>query len=373
MAVVFGAVLFWKADTKRSFRTGGAGPTEAKAGDAITLEAMLEPAQAVAERPIEWSKALFQQQIDDAFRKNDPCAVMELMEKNTAAPPNEFWAAGMEVLLQQVRGKNALLEEVVASPDSPIYGRPKENATRTEIRFMNALLLSDQVKTFAEDPTESHRKSYRNLESAVTLFRELMHDDPENGAYAFFLGHALRASGAKKEEMESAFYQAAKAPRFETYYQNIFNSLQTLAYENVAMFTWTYSFLHLVPAPDFSPAVRALKSWAQDSDPARWTAHRLAKRMMDLGSKYKTQSPGYLYSRNEYVLGQNLKINMESKGPMDWEEFTKKMREAQEFISETPSAVSEAEVHLYMDQIEGKRDCRLDNWKALYAAYKAKG
>jgi hypothetical protein len=182
----------------------------------------------------------------------------------------------------------------------------------------------------------------------------------------------MRLSGGKKEEIRSAFNEAAKAPRFDPFYQSLFDSLLSSTYSNVAEFAWVRSFLEVGPVPDFEIGTKYLKYWAHNEEPGKWISLKLAKHLVDLGTKYKAHSPGYQFSRNEYLLGQNLKYTVEGWMEKSWEDYMNKMRQAQEFISERPKPVEEAEVSLFRERIASKPACGPDSWKSLFVAYKAK-
>lgn len=319
-----------------------------------------------------WSRADFQARLEEAFQKNDPCAVLDLLRNTKDASPREYWSSGMAVLLSQASERSPLLEEVLANPESPLYGVPIDDSKRPETRFLNALLYSGQLRGIDETSESSRRAGPRNFDKSIEIFKELATEDPENGAYSFFLGSALRQSGASKEDVRAAFVQASKVSRFDPFYQGMFDSLQKVAYANAATFTWVYSFLEAMPMPDYEHGIRYLKYWAHSEEPGKWTAHRLAKRLADLGAAYKSRSPGYQFSRSEYMLGQNLKFTVEGRMEKSWEEYMNRMREAQNFISETPRPVVDAEISLYSERIAEKRSCGPDAWKMLYAAYKSK-
>ncbi len=339
------------------------------------MQAALEPLQAthVNTAPeASWSKTEFQTKLEEAFQKNEPCAVLELLRNTMDAAPREFWSAGMAVLLGHSRENSPLLEELLARPDSPFYGTPKDNSPRLETSFFNALVYSGQLRGLGEGDDSPRRHGNRNLEKSIEIFRELAQKDPENGVFSFFLSSALRQNGAKKEEVRAALSQAAKASHFDPFYQSIFDNLQTLAFVNAATFAWVHAFLDSMPMPDYELGIRYLKYWAHSEEPGKWIASKLAKRMVELGSKYKKQSPGYQFSRSEYLLGQNLKFTVEGRMEKSWEEYMNLMREAQEFISESPRPVIDAEISLYRERIESKRGCGPDVWKTLYTAYRAK-
>jgi hypothetical protein len=141
----------------------------------------------------------------------------------------------------------------------------------------------------------------------------------------------------------------------------------------VATFTLAYLFLEAPPVPDYGFGIRSLKWWAHTEENGKWTSQRLAKRLIELGAAYKAKSPGYLYSHSEYIIGHNLRYTVDGRMESNWKDYSQRMKEAEDFISEKPHAVGEAEVSLYRDKIDSKKSCGPDAWKALYAAYRAKG
>jgi hypothetical protein len=317
----------------------------------------------------DWSKADFQAKLEESFQKNDPCAVLDLLHRATNVAPSEFWSSGMAVLLNQ--SKNEALLELLTKPNSPLYGQTFEDPKTPEARFFNALSNSGQLHAIDVDE-EAHRHGPRNLEKAIETFKALAQENPENGAYSFFLAGALRQNGANKEEVHAAFSAAAKASHFDPFFQHLFDELTTVAYSNAAAFTWVYSFLESGPAPDYEIGTRYLKFWAHSEEPGKWVAHKIAKHLVDIGTSYKTNSPGYQFSRNEYLLGQNLKYTVDGTMEKSWEEYSNKMKTAQNFISEIPKPVKDSEINLYRERIEAKPNCGPDAWKSLFAAYKAK-
>lgn len=370
MALVFGAALLWKSDKRRAFNQ----PVRAEAKVGVNpqeeVERALRPLRTAPEVAV-WSKEEFQGLLNDAFQRNDPCAVVALASEDAPVAPQKMLVAGMEVLMRQQRDRPELLEELFTREDSPLLGNVQEESRRKETRFFNALVQSGQLVNSAGEDEE--RVSFKDTEKAIATFRELMAEEPDNGAYQFFLAQALRQSGEKKEEMERAYANAAEAKRFDTFYQGIYNNLQELAYENLATFAWVYTYLHRAPAPDFGAAQRNLRGWAMRSDTGKWIANRLAKRMIDTGARYKASSPGYLYSQTEYVMGHNLRYTVEGRWEKNWEETAEKMREVRAFIGETPEAVVNAELELYQGVLEGtKADCNWATWQNLFDAYRAK-
>jgi len=370
---VCGTALAWKS-TDRRFRPYSASDSGGQKEESEAMQAALQPllqSRAGAKVVASWSRNEFQTRLSDAFHKNDPCAVTELLRHTEDAAPQEFWSAGMVVLLGQGE-RSPILEELLGSPASPFYGQPQEEAKFKETRFFNALLYSGQLMGLEEGDEQPKRAGSRNLERSLEILKELVLEDADNGAYSFFLAMTLRQAGAKKEEVRAALSQAARANKFDAFYQTLFDQLLSIGYSNAATFTWVYSFLELMPAPNYDQGIRYLKYWASSEEPGKWIAHRIAKRMIDVGSKYKSQSPGYQFSRNEYMLGQNLKLTVEGLQEKSWRDYTLKMQEAQAFISEAPQPVVDAEVSIFGERISGKPSCGPEAWKSLFEANKAK-
>jgi hypothetical protein len=373
LLLVCGTALAWKSSDRR-FRHYVSGEDTARPKEeGEVLQNLLHPVQGRTQAnnaDLTWSKADFQARLEDAFQKNDPCSVQELLRNTKDAAPRDFWSAGMAVLLSS--SKQPVLEELLASPESPLYGQPNENGKSAEARFFNALAYSGQLRIVEEGEDSPRHKGPRNFDKAIEILKTLQQEDPENGVYPYFLAGALRQSGSNKEAVHAALSQAGKAAHFTPFYQKLYDELQMAAYSNVAAFAWVHSFLDTAPTPDYEIVTRYLKYWAHNEEPGKWTALRLAKHLVELGSSYKSHSPGYQYSRSEYLLGQNLKYTAEGRMEKSWEDYTNKMREAQDFISESPKPVLDSESNLYRERIEAKPSCGPDAWKSLYAAYKAK-
>jgi hypothetical protein len=375
LLLVCGTALAWKS-TDRRFRhysgsSDGAGQKEE--GDA--MQAALQPllhSRGNSKAVASWSKGDFQAKLEEAFHKNDPCAVTELLHGTQDAAPRDFWSAGMAVLLGQASERNALLEELLASPDSPFYGHAAENSKTKETRFFNALLFSGQLEGLDASEDQPRRVGPRNLERSIELLKELATEDADNGAYSYFLAMALRQSGAKKEEVRAAMSQAARVAKFDVFYQSIFDELQKVGYTNAATFTFVHTFLENMPAPDYEQGTRYLRYWAQTEEPGKWIAHKIAKRLIDMGSKFKSYSPGYQYSHKEYMLGQSLKLQVEGLQEKSWKDYIEKVQEGQAFISEAPRPVLDAEISLYGERISGKPSCGPEAWKALFVASRSK-
>jgi hypothetical protein len=320
----------------------------------------------------EWTIENFQSRLEDAFRRADPCMVMNLAMEAAPVPPATKWAAGMSIFFRWVDDSNPVLRELYATSQSPIYGGINTNSKTKEALLFQALLNSNQWNFDREG--EQNRVSFKEVDEAVNQLKALAQEDPENGVYSFFLGQALRLMGAKKEEVESAYIQSSKATKFDPFYHRLNDELLKLSYVNMATFVWVYSFLHRSPEPDFSFAVRNLKNWASDSEPGKWIASKLAKRLTELGAKYKTESTGYLISQQEYLLGFGLKYAIDSRVSEDREELVKRMKEAKDFISEIPSNVGAAEAELFMGRIQSEQNdaCNWSSWQSLYESYQAK-
>src|SRR5690606_36346277 len=141
-------------------------------------------------------------------------------------------AAGMEVLLERQSQEDPLLQELFATSESPLMGKPNEESRRPETRFFNALLFSNQLEGYQESRDNPHANPFRNMEKAITTFQELASEDEENGAPNFFLAQALRYTGAKKEESENAFQQSSKASRFDPHYQKLYDRLLEISFGN---------------------------------------------------------------------------------------------------------------------------------------------
>lgn len=368
MVVIFAVAIVWKAERRRPLEALSQS-SKKKAGsqeENIIPLPITQPFRTPLEEG--WSRDKFQAELEEAFANEDPCAVKALLAQISDAPPAQFWAAGMAALLGRQRNRNAMLEELFAYEDSPIYGKPSENSRNPETRFFNALLFAGMINPVGDVNAKTER--YRNYEKAINELRELAQQDPENGAYSYYLAESLKRSGAKKEEVQAAFIQAGKAPRFNTYYQAAYDALLTTAYDNAAAFTWVYSFLPLAASPEFN--TRSLKNWASDNETGKWIAQKIAKKFADIGTDYKQKSPGYFYSHVEYLVGQNLKYTLSGLVEKDREEFFKKMKEAQEFISEQPQGVTSAEATIYMSMIDDHPSCSTESWKSLFEAYRQK-
>jgi hypothetical protein len=372
MALVFGAALLWKSDRKRPSLSP---PKLAEKGEdpQESLNRSLRPL-GMGTVQEEWSKKVFQARLEDAFDRNDPCSVLLLQQESAPVSPEERWAAGMEVLLHRQRNPSPLLEELFASADSPLMGKPQENSRRKETLFFNALLYANQLEGYNETSDHPHRNPYRNTEKAIDTLRQLAQQDPDNGAYNFFLAQVLRYAGTAKDEVQGTYAAASKAPQFDTFYQSIYDSLLQISYENLATFSWVYLYLHHAPTPNFNAGIHYLKNWAHDADPGRWAANRIVRKFIALGEHYKTESPGYLYSQSEYLLGYALRYTLDGRYDNNREDYLKRMKDAKDFISETPPSVGLAETDLYMDYFHSKekRDCRWAAWQSLFDAYRAK-
>lgn len=370
MVFVFGAALLWKSDKRRAFSQPPRQEAKIGVNPQEEVDRALRPLRTAPEVAA-WSKDDFQGRLGDAFQRNDPCAVMSLFSEEAAVAPQKFLTAGMEVLLRQQRGRHELMEDLFTREDSPLFGVPQEASRRKETRFLNALVQSNQLSGYGEE--ENAKNPHRDTEKAIATFRELMAEEPDNGAYQFFLAQAMRQGGEKKTEVERAYANAAEARRFDSFYQGIYDQLQNLAYDNLATFAWVYSYMHRAPVPDFNSASRNLRNWASANDTGKWIAGRLAKRLVSVGEHYKATSPGYLYSQMEYLLGQNLKYTVEGRWERKWEETAEKMRENRAFIAETPEGVTNAELELYQGVLEGTQsECNFATWQTLFDAYRAK-
>jgi hypothetical protein len=358
MGVVLGTVLLWRPELSSSMgMPKQAGNSEEELNRALG-SLHRAPVQS------DWSKERFQEELAEAFRRKDPCAVLALLREDAPVAPADLITAGMEVLLRQE--KDPLLHELFAEK-SPLFGQPEEESKRPEARFFNALLLSHQLDGLEE------RNLPRDNEKAITLLKELTQEDPDNGAYNYFLAQALRQSGEKKQEVDNAYIYAGKAPKFETFYQKLYDRLLAISYRNMATFTWVYVFLHHAPTPDFSTGTRNLRYWASNDDTGKWIGNLIAKKLIETGTRYKAQSPGYLYSHEEYVLGYGLRYAIEKRAEKNWEDYVNRMKEARDFISETPSALGAAASDLYKDYFEGRdEECRWASWQSIYEIYKAK-
>lgn len=371
MSLVFGTVLLWKTD--RSATAAVPPKMSSKGNDPQEeVEKSLRPLR-LAPAQKDWSKSAFQERLADALDRNDPCSVLVLTRDKSPVSPEERWASGMEILLQRQRQKRPALMELFATPNSPLYGKPNEASSLKETRFFNALLFANQLEGYDENSESPHSNPHRSSEKAVALLKELAQEDPENGAYGFFLAQALRQMGTGSDDVRAALSQASRASAFETFYQGLYDDLLAVSFENLASFTWVYSYLHGAPEPNFQPTIGYLRYWASQEEPGKWAANRLAKKLVDIGTKFKATSPGYLYSQAEYMIGINLRYTLEGRAEKDWKDYANRMKEARDFISETPGSVGMAETDLYMDYFSGKNeDCRWASWQALYEAYQAK-
>lgn len=367
MLVIFGVAALWKTDRPKLPKI--LSKNSQQKNDPEENHQLLNQSFK-SEADLGWSKEKFQIQLNEAFAANDPCAVRELLTQLNNAPASQFWSAGMAVLLARQRERNPLLEELLGNEDSPLYGRPAEGSRRIQTRFFNALAYADMLD--AGDKRLVKRSSqFHNFEKAASELKDLMQEDPDNGAYAYYLAEVLRRSGAKKEEAQAAFLQAGKAARFNTFYQNTYDALLSSAYENAAAFAWVYNFIPNAAFPEST--TRNLKAWAKESETGRWIAQKISKKFIDLGVEYKNRSPGYLYSRAEYISGQNLRYTINGLVDRDRDDFFKKMKEAQDFISQQPPSVTEAEANIYRSLISNDpHDCAPDSWKTLFESFRQK-
>lgn len=374
LLLVCGTALAWKSTDRRFSRLAATDDNARQKEEGEAMQAALQPllqARGGVSGAATWSKSEFQGKLEEAFQKNDPCMVQELVHQPQGAAPRDFWSAGMAVLLGHYGDRDGDLEELFAGAESPLYGVVLEGSKKLDVRFFNALIYSGQLQGLDEESGQNRRPG-KNYERAIEILKELVQEDPDNGVYSFFLSSAARNMGAKKEEVRAAMSQAARAPKFDVYYQGLYDRLPKVGYSNVATFAWVHAFLEKAAQPDYESGIRYLKYWASDEEPGKWIAHRLAKRFSDLGAKLKENSPGYAYSWSEYTLGKNLQFTVEGKPQKSWEEYINKTREAYEFISERPRPVIDAEISLYGDRIAEKRACGPEAWKSLYAAYKEK-
>lgn len=375
LLLICGTALAWKSSEHRFRRFVPQSDEGRQREESDMMQDALQPlgsARMMGKIAPTWTKGEFQSKLEEAFQRVEPCAVLELLHSTNGASPREYWSAGMAVLVSQARERVPLLEELLARQTSPIYGMPLVDSKSKETRFLNALLYSGQLRASDDGESTPKHLGNRNLDKAVEILKQLIQEDPDNGAYSYFLASTLKQMGANKDEVRAAFQQASKAPRFDPFYQSIFDDLQHIAYANAATFAWAHAFLESMPLPDYEIGIRYLKYWAHDEENGKWVALRLAKRFLDIGASYKSGSPGYQFSHSEYVLGQHLKLAVEGKMEKSWEEYATKMREAQSFISDAPKEVKEAEVNIYGEKIGEKQGCVPDSWKMLFQASRAK-
>lgn len=361
VGMIFGTLLLWHSD-QESVASNAKGSLKSVEEE---LSHSLRALPALASDK-NWSEENFSEELSDAFSRNDPCSVLALLKGADSVAPQRVWAAGMRVLFRRTSVTDPLLLDFFTKEGSPLLGGV-EAGTAPQWRFFQALALSRQLSS----ELFLHKK---NLDSALELLKGLVAEDPENGAYQYFLGQTLRALGAAKDDVHAAFQAASKAPKFDLFYQGIYDKLLETSYRNSASFTWVYAYLKVAPLPDFNEGLRYIRYWASIEENGKWVANRISKRFMDLGSQYKATSPGYLYSHAEYIQGQQLRLAVDGKMEKDWAAYTERMREAKDFISESPKVLGAAESALFQGLLRGeeKQECNWLNWKELFEVYRAK-
>jgi hypothetical protein len=367
MLLVFGAAFLWRGERRRSRGLAADEVHLVAAAPAGPHGEYLLPTIRGEGSQDSWTLTGFQNSIEEAFLKNEPCAVLNALQQKSPEAPATIWAAGMQILLEQSREKKPLLQRFFASPDSPLFGGLQPAAPERELRFFTSLLQMNLWHPYGEKSSGLYRSN-----EAVEILRGLIQEDPDNGIYHFYLAQALRQSGAEKKEMENNFIYAAKAARFDPFYQGLANELQAIGLENSATFAFVHTFLDRMPAPEYAPASRILKSWAKENDTGKWIAGRLARRLSELGAMYKKASPTYSYSHTEYLIGQNLLYTVNGRAESDREGFFERMKEAQAFISEKDREVRSAEIDIYGALMSDESQCQPSHWRALHEASREK-
>jgi len=319
-----------------------------------------------------WSEKDFEKELQLAFRKNNPCAALDLMEESAQISPAITFSAGMRSLLTFVGEDKAALLVSFGDARSPLFGAgvsgTELDATSASIRFLEALLLSGNL-----DWPEGAGNSKRSMERALEILEKLGFEDPENGVIFYFIGQVKRFLGRSKEEVREAYTLASKTTKFNPYYQDLYDQLLKISYKNVATFAFVHRFLEAAPSPNYNEGLRYIRYWAQSEEPGKWVANRISKKLIELGEKHKKESPGYLYQQKEYVEGQNLKLTVEGRPEKDWESYVNKMKEAKDFMSDWPPQARLAQAGLLQSVLSNKKNsCDSQVWKQLYEAYKNK-
>ncbi|MCO5143116.1 MAG: hypothetical protein M9962_08510 [Oligoflexia bacterium] len=318
------------------------------------------------EQPQEiWSSEEFKQRLSEAFSMNDPCLVESILEEKHPVADSEIWSVGNSLLFNSTDGA---LDRLFSHAKSPLYGSAIEDSEDSTIQYFNALLYMDRLKGLPSDanPLRSYAK-------AKDIFSSLAEKDPTNGIYNFYLAQALKITGAEKREVDNAFIYSANAKNFDPIYQSIFDQYMKRSMDNVAKFAWAVRFLQKAAFPDFQYGARVLSNWAKESDTGKWIARRISNRLVSIGEKYRADSPGYLYSYQEYLIGTDLKLSVAGLKEKSWSDYAEKMQEARELISKRDNNVLDAESALYSSWlIEGQGGCSKAVWNNLLKTYALK-
>ena len=169
--LICGTALAWKTNDNRV--RGYSGDHSRAKEDKENIEFILQQVHGVSKIDQTWSKIDFQARLEDAFERNDPCAVKDLIRYSREVSPKEFWSSGMRVLFKRFKEKSEVLKELLSEPEGPIYGLPREDAVSREARFLNALLFSGQIMGKGEREDQWKKKTLRSPEKSVEILKKI--------------------------------------------------------------------------------------------------------------------------------------------------------------------------------------------------------
>jgi hypothetical protein len=318
----------------------------------------------------------FLAQLGAAFREDDVCAVQEILEQGVKSGLSgiELWASGASLLLRDLP-QNHPLSEVFGRAESPLFGKSGQ-VQSVEGRFLGALLKGNQLRGFQKNSETPEGNPRIDLSAAAAELQALMSENPENGAYPFFLAQVLRLQGGERDKVKDLLLVGAKAPQFNSHLSELLDQFQAIAYTNAATFSWFFRFYQSVTEIDFSFGARGLRGFVLTEAENKWLVDRYSKKWIDIGLKRKASSVGYSFSREEFYLGHNLRMYLDGVFERTWKEVEERQAQAKQAMEAGLENVAPLVAEAFSQSFDARKSinlrCDFRPWVNLFEIYRQK-
>lgn len=228
-----------------------------------------------------------------ALKNDDVCEVARAL----SGARSDFAAAG---LLPWIGHSLGPFNELV-SATGPLRGQPLLNSRQRSTRFFNALLLADLLSGV--------RGASVDLDRARSILQDLEHEDPGNGAYAYFRLAVESKQGRDESELQETIHDIARADRFDSYLSSFARELHRLGWETPSLHLFVRSVLANLPVPKYDVSRDILRSAVAESRSAtsvRMDVRAIARLLVQEGTRAERGYQSYGFLPIEYEAGRSL-------------------------------------------------------------------
>lgn len=227
----------------------------------------------IEERPNEKPQAEEKIDLQEILLRNDACALMRIMDQPLDHSLISEHLLANNDLLPHSNEENTTFE-ILFKRGGGTFSKSITDETKN-LKFYNALFISDQLEGLK--PLEV------DLAKAELLLMELVDEDPDNGAYSFFLAPVKAKLARSKSEIESELQKALYAPSFDTFSVAIAQRIWERGLQDSASMVAARILISKMPIPNYLEPKGMVLNYAKEHPEQIEALIGFSKRLMRPG------------------------------------------------------------------------------------------